>query len=358
MVNADAIAQRLAQRIETDLEGIARLRLDAVGERQRRGAEEVHMHIAGTQELAILEVVVLEVLQAVAHVVLTGEELLLPQHLVAPTNTADAGQVTRQLADQHFRAEGTEAQLRVGQVQVVLALDHMVGELVAKGEADAIRLAIVANHIEAGQLGLLTEVLGEVGHREVLARANHDAAITFVEPLRLRAFAACGRATAGHAPLEHLHGVGELAFGLLRLDLLVHLVAGGGAAQVGQAGAGHQAVRRIGVIQRRQYTALLDQFGIDRARLDAQALDLGDQAMAVTDRLQRQLTGRGHTLYYADARLTDDADLTLALLVLKLNQPHCSTPAVFSVVLVRRVCDVAGGHFKNCPQCCLMKASD
>src|SRR5690349_20166701 len=50
----NAVAQRLAEGVEADFEGVARARLDAVGERQRGGAEVMHVDIAGAQELGVL----------------------------------------------------------------------------------------------------------------------------------------------------------------------------------------------------------------------------------------------------------------------------------------------------------------
>ena len=48
--DGQTIAQRQAERLGLDLEHVALLRRDPVGERQRRGAEEMHMHVAGPAE--------------------------------------------------------------------------------------------------------------------------------------------------------------------------------------------------------------------------------------------------------------------------------------------------------------------
>jgi len=81
------------------------LRANAVGKRQGSGAKKVDMHIARAQELAVFEVVIFEVFQAVAHVGFAAEKLALPQHLAIAHDAAAASQMLRQLANPQFRAE-------------------------------------------------------------------------------------------------------------------------------------------------------------------------------------------------------------------------------------------------------------
>src|SRR5690606_39686126 len=94
-MHANAVTQRLAKGIQFDFEDIALLGLEAVRERQRGGTEEVHMHVARTQELGVFEMVVFEVFQAVAHVCLAAEKLLLPDHLMPTADTAGDRKSTR-----------------------------------------------------------------------------------------------------------------------------------------------------------------------------------------------------------------------------------------------------------------------
>ncbi len=63
----------------------------------------MHVDVARTEELRVLEMVVLEVLQAVAHVVLAGKERLLPEHFAVAQDPALALQVARQFADPQLR---------------------------------------------------------------------------------------------------------------------------------------------------------------------------------------------------------------------------------------------------------------
>ena len=89
----DAIDQRCAEFGLADFENVTRLGANAIGERQGRGAEKVNVHVARAQKLAVLEVVVFEVRQAVAHVGLATEELVLPQHFTVTQDAAGARKV-------------------------------------------------------------------------------------------------------------------------------------------------------------------------------------------------------------------------------------------------------------------------
>ena len=82
------IGERRAERGQVDLELVAGFDADAIDEAQRRGAEEVQVHVARHAVLAVLEVVVLEVREAVAHVAFAGEEGLLPEHRAPAADAA------------------------------------------------------------------------------------------------------------------------------------------------------------------------------------------------------------------------------------------------------------------------------
>ena len=87
------VDQRCAELGLTDFEDITRLRTNAVCKRQCRRPEEVDVHIPRTQELTVLEMVVFEVFQAVAHVRFATEKLVLPQHFAITQDTTGACKV-------------------------------------------------------------------------------------------------------------------------------------------------------------------------------------------------------------------------------------------------------------------------
>src|SRR5690606_41584021 len=71
----------MSKRWRGDLEDITVAGRDAVGKRQRRGSEEVHVHVAGTAEQGVLEMVMLEIGVRMRHVLLSREGPHLPQRL-------------------------------------------------------------------------------------------------------------------------------------------------------------------------------------------------------------------------------------------------------------------------------------
>jgi hypothetical protein len=180
---------------------------------------------------------------------------LFPAHLAFRIeHTRHPFHMGRQLAHQQRRADAAAAQLGVGEIQVVLALGDVVGELVADARNRAPGLAVLADQVQAGDFRLFAAVEREFRACRGLAAGAHDRAVALVEPFRLHAGAALLRLAAFDAHAEHLHAVGQ-AFDVAA-DLLVHGVARVGAAQVGQAGAGDVAVGRIRVVDRGQQAAL------------------------------------------------------------------------------------------------------
>ena len=142
------------------------------------------------------------------------------------------------------------AQLRMGEVKIVLPLHDVVRVLVAQREAHAQDIAAVANDVQADDFHFLAAIECVAGQFERFFRRDDAAPVTLVEPFRRSADLARARLAALHAPLEHLHGVGQLGF--LLLDLDVHGVARSRAAQMRQPGTGDQATVGIGMIERRQ----------------------------------------------------------------------------------------------------------
>src|SRR5476649_578145 len=198
----------------------------------------------------------------------------------------------------------------MGQVQVVFALHHVIREFVAHGKTKAIGFAVVADHVEAADFRFFTGVFSKRRHRESLAWAHHDAAVAFVEPLRLHTDLARRGLAALYAPFEDAQGVGHRT---VVTGLLVHLVPRRGAAQVGQAGAADQQVSRVRVVERRQDFQVGQQCTVVVAVAQAQPVDLLRQLDARLDGRQRQLTHAAGRLYFAQLGAFYDADTALTV---------------------------------------------
>jgi len=134
------------------------------------------------------------------------------------------------------------------------------------------RRAVRADQIDARQFGLFAAILCKGRHLERVAGADQLAAVTLVKPFRLLADLAFAGLAALDAFQEHAHRVG-LVRGCDRVA--VHLVAPLGRAEMGQAGAGHDAMRGVGVVDRRDKMPRR-QFGRE---IDAVALTTGQRGV-------------------------------------------------------------------------------
>ena len=188
----------------------------------------------------------------------------------------------------------------------------MVGKLVAERETDPVRLAIVADDVQAGDLGLFATVERKRRHLERLFARAHDRAVALVKPFGRDARAAAFRLAAFNAHAKHFHAVRQRLH--RAVDLLVHRVARVGAAQMGQTGAGDVAVRGIRMVERRQQAAV---GGDLRIRVGGGAEAGGGQlfeAAALRNRGLRQRQHRHITVDFADQVrvLLQHADAALA----------------------------------------------
>ena len=141
----------------------------------------------------------------------------------------------------------------MGQIEIVHALHDMIGKLIGEGEAKAIRGAIRRDDINSRDFRFLPAVERELRRRQRLLRRDNAAAVTFVEPLRLHADLSGFALAALEAHSKHLHRirrVGRLCFG-------VHVVARVRRAQMSKTRSGQEHPRRIRMIDRCQYPAVL-----------------------------------------------------------------------------------------------------
>ena len=203
----------------------------------------------------------------------------------------------------------------MGQVQVVFALHHVVGELIAHGKAQPVRLAVMTDDVQAADFWLFTRVFGKRRQRERFARPHDNAAIALVKPFGLHPGLACVGLTTLHAPFENAHGVGECG---VVVGLLVHFVPGRGTAQVGKPGATDQHVGRVRVIQRRQDPAFSQQRLIVMGDAQPQRFDLLCQRHPGVDRGQCHLAHAGATGHFADQVVLHHAHAALAIVQFKL----------------------------------------
>ena len=211
----------------------------------------------------------------------------------------------------------------MGQVEIVLALHDMIGELVAERETQPPRRPVRRDHVKPDDLGFLAAVEGVIGQRDLGPGRGENAPVALVEPFGLGAGRAALGLAALDAELEHFHRIGKRRFAF---ELAVHLVAAFGRAEVGEPGAAHQHVRRIGVIERDQQSSLrLDGVEIYCFASRAGGAQLG-QAARGRDGLEHEIVNRIRCIEEPRRRAFDQTDAACAALVRELDQPRAHRP--------------------------------
>src|SRR6476619_7729626 len=147
------------------------------------GAEEVHVDVAWPAMGAELEVMVLDVAQAVAHLGLAAGDCARPDGSTVAFD-ADLALDRLELRRQpELWSDRGRPQLRASEVEVVPALEDMIREFVPRREAHAARRPISIDDIAACDFRLFAAILREAGnHERVAVRAEHRTA-TLVKPL-------------------------------------------------------------------------------------------------------------------------------------------------------------------------------
>src|ERR1700722_1077362 len=138
----------------------------------------------------------LEIAQAVTHLLFAAGNGLRPEALLTPRDTHLARNQLEIGTDHQLRAERTGAQLGSSQIEIISFFEEMVGELVALHHSDSIGLAIPGDEICSGDLGFFAPICRVCGYHERFVVRPDDGAIALVEPLRSRADFSGRRAAA------------------------------------------------------------------------------------------------------------------------------------------------------------------
>ena len=171
--------------------------------------------------------------------------------------------------------------------QVILTLGDVVAELVGEAKPEAVRRTVGTDQIDAGELRLLAAVRCKVGRSRVgWPGRDQLRTVALVEPFGLTAGLSFRRLAAVDSVEEHAHRIRLL----LRRRRAMHSVARVGRPEMRQAGAGHDQVRRVLVVDRRDDPARRElRHGIDLLPQAELGNHLGKTA-AGHNALQRELT--------------------------------------------------------------------
>ena len=120
----------------------------------------MHMHVSAAAVSFVLEVVMLNVLQTVAHFGFTAAERPGPEDTSFPLDCHRYRYGLKFWIDHEFWPQCTRAELRARQIEIVFLLELMIGKLVAHGHSDPIGPAIGRNDVDPGYLSFLPAIPG------------------------------------------------------------------------------------------------------------------------------------------------------------------------------------------------------
>src|ERR1700734_3425559 len=204
------IAQGTAESAELDLHDVSLFQLYSLPKAQRMRAQKMDVHVSRAPMQFEFEVMMLQVAQAVGHFLLAAGNRLRPEWIAAAGDAYRARHGSKIGSDDQLGSDRTSAQLRTSQIEIILLLEAMVRELVALGHTNAIGPALRTNDIYNRDLGLFATVVRVGGDEQRFAVRVHDRTITLVKPLRGNPDFSWFGAAGLHAPVEHLHAVGQL----------------------------------------------------------------------------------------------------------------------------------------------------
>src|SRR6202034_684730 len=152
-----------------DLHDISILKANVVAKTETVSSKEVDMNLSRLAVPFKLEMMVLNILQAVTHFGFPGAKCFAPEHAPIPFDGRGHRYRFEFRIDYKFRTKGTGAELRAREVQIVLFFKLMIRKLIAHRKANSIRLGIRSDEINACDFGLLASVLGITGNVERLS---------------------------------------------------------------------------------------------------------------------------------------------------------------------------------------------
>lgn len=226
------VTERSSETIELNLHDISIAETDSLAEAEQTGSQIMDMYIARMAVKFKLEVMMLKVCEAVAHLVFTGPYVSRPEGLSVALQGDGPGNGIEGRIDDKLRAERAHPQLGTSEIEVILLLADMVGELISGGHSQTIRLPVGRNEVTGGDFRFFAAVFGIGRYQERFAVSAKNGSVALIKPLGSDADGAGSGLSCCNPPLKHAHAIGGFVF----LDA-VHGVAVAGAAEMGEASA-------------------------------------------------------------------------------------------------------------------------
>ena len=178
-----------------------------VAKTQRIRAEIMHMRVARAAVRLELEMVVLNIREAVAHLGLAGADGLRPDDFPRALDLTSPGHGGKFRRDDQFRPERAGAHFRSREVQVIFLFEHVVGKFIAQRQAHAPRPPVRPDNVAARDFRLLAAVLGVGRHEQRFAMRAQNRPIALVKPFRRGADCPRRGLALFDSKLKHFHAV-------------------------------------------------------------------------------------------------------------------------------------------------------
>ena len=125
------VLQRASHPFPVDFHHVVLLQENVLPETQTIGSEEVDVGISGAAMLGILEMMVLQIFDAVTHVGIPRFDRLGPDDFSLTFDGNLALDVIQPLSNDQFRSQGALPEFGMGQVEVIHFFHHVIGKFVA-----------------------------------------------------------------------------------------------------------------------------------------------------------------------------------------------------------------------------------
>ena len=121
------VDKRISHASEPDFDPVTILKRPSAAERELHRTEEINMHVTGHAKLWVLEMMVLQIRQRMAHVFLAGEKLArIVDHIFPTVNSAGATDVLERLICDEFRPDSARPQFGGCEPQIINSFHSMI----------------------------------------------------------------------------------------------------------------------------------------------------------------------------------------------------------------------------------------
>jgi hypothetical protein len=158
-MHADGVSQRAPITFDGNLHDVSMLQTNVIAETQAVRSKEVYVDVSPAAVSFIFEMMVLDVLQAMAHFGFTAAESFGPMDISFPFDGHGYRHGFEFRINHKFWPKRTGAEFGASEIKVVLLLELMIREFVAYSHSDSIGPAIWSYEVDAGDLSFLSTIL-------------------------------------------------------------------------------------------------------------------------------------------------------------------------------------------------------